>query len=414
MKKTLRICALALCICLLCLPCASAFDVVEKSVSYYVADYAGVIEPETENYIVNKNNSLSAQTGAQIVVVAVDFLDGAKIEEYSTRLFNEWAIGDSEKNNGLLLLLAVGEQEYWATQGTGIYRALTSSMLDEYLYNYLEPDFAKASYDSAVRSFFDAILGWYERYYNVKVVEQEQEPVAPEGMETFTPSSEKADASSQSRTQRREVFQKGGMLGRLAGWFLLILLIIAIAAAALAIVPRWLSLRRRGVKPNVFSRSFWSLPRASAASAKPRRGNFGIPRPVRRSEHVSPPPRPASGGLSSRTGRPEPGAGFSRPARPASDLFSSRPASGGLSSRTPRPGSGSGLSGSARSSSRSAHSGFSGRSGSFSSSSRAPRSGFSSSGSGSSSRSSSGFSRPSSSGGLGGSTRGGGAGRRAR
>ena len=63
---------------------------VEPTEQFYVADYANVLQQDTKDDIVEKNAVLYEQTGAQIVVVTVDFLDGMAIEDYALELFNEW------------------------------------------------------------------------------------------------------------------------------------------------------------------------------------------------------------------------------------------------------------------------------------------------------------------------------------
>lgn len=152
---------------LLLLQPTTALAVVEPTNAGYVNDYANVLSDETEQYIVEKNRALDIATGAQIVVVTVDFLDGMDIEEYAYTLFNEWGIGDAEKNNGLLLLLAIGEENYWAVQGKGLEGVLSSGTLGDYLYTYLEPDFAAGDYDAGVNQVFDAFYAWFSDYYEL-------------------------------------------------------------------------------------------------------------------------------------------------------------------------------------------------------------------------------------------------------
>ena len=98
----------------------AAWAVVDAPSAGYVGDYANVLTDETEQYIIEQSAKLDQATGAQIVVVTVDFLDGMTAEEYAYTIFNEWGIGDAEKDNGLLLLLAIGEEDYWAMQGKGL------------------------------------------------------------------------------------------------------------------------------------------------------------------------------------------------------------------------------------------------------------------------------------------------------
>ena len=133
--------------------------VISQSDLFYVADEADVISSDTEKYIIEKNAELEQLCGGQIVVATVDFLDGMDIEDYAYKLFKDWKIGDEDRDNGILLLLAIGEENYWCMQGKGLEGTLTSGDIDHILWNYLEDDFAAGDYDSGVRSVFDALYG---------------------------------------------------------------------------------------------------------------------------------------------------------------------------------------------------------------------------------------------------------------
>ena len=94
--------------------------------------------------IYHNNVDLQKACGAQIVVAAVKTLDGLTREDYAYRLINEWGVGDKTGNNGAVLLLAIDEDDYYLTTGTGM---AAKAMLDK----YLEPDFAKKDYDAGIR-----------------------------------------------------------------------------------------------------------------------------------------------------------------------------------------------------------------------------------------------------------------------
>lgn len=130
-----------------------------------VLDSAGVLESDTIQHIVEQNQALNQETGATIAVLCVDFLDGKDIADYALETFNTWQLGDSQRNNGLLLLLAIGEDNYYALQGDGLTGALSDSDLGDYTYTYLEEDFAAKRYDAGVRKTFDAFLQWFDDYY---------------------------------------------------------------------------------------------------------------------------------------------------------------------------------------------------------------------------------------------------------
>lgn len=130
-----------------------------------VADMAGVLKGETVERIVERNQTLTDATGAVVAVVTVDFLNGRDIDDYATDLFNDWGIGDAQEDNGVLILLAVGEDNYTILQGEGLQSALPTSTLGEYAGQYLEEDFNAGDYDAGVNKLFDALYTWFEDYY---------------------------------------------------------------------------------------------------------------------------------------------------------------------------------------------------------------------------------------------------------
>lgn len=158
-----RLAAALLCGLLLLSPAALA--VVEPTSVFYVADYADVLSSDTENYIVQQNEALWEATGAQLVVVTVDFLDGMYSDEYAAEIFHSWGIGDADANNGFLLLLSPGEGKGWAMVGRGLEDSLTASKLDGWLNDYFWDDFDAGNYDAAVIALFDQVHAWYETYY---------------------------------------------------------------------------------------------------------------------------------------------------------------------------------------------------------------------------------------------------------
>lgn len=144
-----------------------AADLPDPMADFYVNDYADVLSKETEDHVIEINDSLYAQTGAQIVVVVRDFLDGMSIEDYGYNLFNQWEIGSSEEDNGVLLLLAIGEEDYRITLGRGVESILSVNFLTAVRDQCLEEPFSAGDYDSAVTQTVDAIAAKLAEYYKV-------------------------------------------------------------------------------------------------------------------------------------------------------------------------------------------------------------------------------------------------------
>jgi len=174
MKKMTRFACILLCMLLLLCACSEKeegkVEVLKPSEQLYVTDDAGILSDETEQYVVSRVSALKQLCGGEIAVATIDFLPyGLNSEEYAYELINQWGVGDKEKNNGVVLLLVPGEAKGWITAGLGIEQSLTAGRLDSILNLYLWTDFDNGDYDIAVRNTVDAVLEWYEQYYNISV-----------------------------------------------------------------------------------------------------------------------------------------------------------------------------------------------------------------------------------------------------
>lgn len=162
-----------------------AADIPNYTEAFYVNDYAEVISADTEEKICVLGYDLCEATGAELVVTTVDFLGGMDIEDYAKKMFTDWQLGDPAKNNGVLLLLVIGEENYWVMQGKGLEDSLSSGKLGSILEDYLEPDFASEDYDAGAlktyRMLSDAICQIYGVTVNADGSIAVPEPVpAPE------------------------------------------------------------------------------------------------------------------------------------------------------------------------------------------------------------------------------------------
>lgn len=142
---------------------------VTPTSDFYVNDYANLLNEETKEYIINTNKSLCSQTGAQIVVVTVPSLDGDSLEDYATTLFRNFGIGDKNKNNGVLLLLALEERKFRVEVGYGLEGILpdgkTGRIQDEYIIPYLKQN----NWNDGIKNGYNAILEVVANEYNVEV-----------------------------------------------------------------------------------------------------------------------------------------------------------------------------------------------------------------------------------------------------
>ena len=135
-----------------------AMDVPNPNSNFYVLDQANLISTSTELDIIQTSEALYNETGAQIVVVTLENLDGYDLEQSSVKLFREWGIGDKEKNNGVLIILALEEREVRIEVGYGLEGAIPDSVAGRILDDYMLPNLQEGGYDSAFFDTYQAVL----------------------------------------------------------------------------------------------------------------------------------------------------------------------------------------------------------------------------------------------------------------
>ncbi|MHC1718582.1 MAG: YgcG family protein [Acidaminococcaceae bacterium] len=118
--------------------------------SIYVQDYANLLSAETKSTINAVSKDLENKTKAQIVVVTVPSLDGQPIEDYSLELLRAWGIGDKEKNNGVLLLVALKDRQSRIEVGYGLEGALPDGLTGRIQDQAMIPYFSSGNYDKGI------------------------------------------------------------------------------------------------------------------------------------------------------------------------------------------------------------------------------------------------------------------------
>ena len=116
MKMRLR-CALAVLVCALA---AWAVDWKALKPQGYVSDFAGVIDPASKAQLEAYGGIVEQSTGAQMALVTVASLEGEPIEDVANTIFRAWGVGQKGKNEGILLLLSIGDRRSRLEVGYGL------------------------------------------------------------------------------------------------------------------------------------------------------------------------------------------------------------------------------------------------------------------------------------------------------
>ena len=128
----------------------------------YINDYAELITPEDAASIRQALSDLELQHGIEATVLTLhsiqEFGTGdAAIESFATNLFNTWGIGDAEENNGILVLVAVGDRKVRIEVGSGYGTSLDSAM-KTVIEEFMTPRFKQNDYSGGIRRGVEAII----------------------------------------------------------------------------------------------------------------------------------------------------------------------------------------------------------------------------------------------------------------
>lgn len=160
---------LRLCLFLIWLPFATFAQDLPNPVSDLVNDFADLIPPSDEERIAQTLQAGRDATGVHVVVVTLESIGdfggaGQRIEDYAKRLFNAWGIGDAERNDGILILVARSDREMRIALGSG-YPVIWDNAAQRVIDRFLLPAFREDDYprgiEEGVTATFDLIARPY-------------------------------------------------------------------------------------------------------------------------------------------------------------------------------------------------------------------------------------------------------------
>jgi uncharacterized protein len=102
------------------------------------------------------------RTSNQVVVLTVPSLEGESVEQFATRVFETWKLGQKAKDNGVLLVIAAKDRRLRIEVGYGLEGTLTDVDASRIVRNVITPRFKDQDYDGGVTAGVDAIVGKLE------------------------------------------------------------------------------------------------------------------------------------------------------------------------------------------------------------------------------------------------------------
>jgi uncharacterized protein len=123
-----------------------------------VVDNANLLDPATIQAITQKSEALERTTGRQLVVATVPSLDGYEISDYGYRLGRAWGLGEKDKNNGVLLLVAPNERRLTIQVGYGLEPVFTDALSGRIIRDVITPRFKAGDFPGGISAGVDEIV----------------------------------------------------------------------------------------------------------------------------------------------------------------------------------------------------------------------------------------------------------------
>jgi len=123
-----------------------------------VVDDAGILDEGTRAALTQKLAEFEAKTTDQFVVVTLKSLQGTSIEDFGVELGRHWQIGQRDKNNGVLLIVAPNERRVRIEVGYGLEGALTDAVSRLIIENGITPRFRAGDFAGGITRGVDDII----------------------------------------------------------------------------------------------------------------------------------------------------------------------------------------------------------------------------------------------------------------
>ncbi|MBT34179.1 MAG: hypothetical protein CMO01_31330 [Thalassobius sp.] len=105
-----------------------------------VNDYADLLNTEEENDLTKQIDSLKNLSKVEYAVCILEELKGYDKRELATAIGNSWGVGQSDKNNGVLILILKLDKEVFVATGTGTEKYLPNEDVQSIVDIYILPE----------------------------------------------------------------------------------------------------------------------------------------------------------------------------------------------------------------------------------------------------------------------------------
>ena len=145
---------------------ASAAEVMPPKPAQWFNDYASVVPSDTVSQLNAKLQQFERDTSNQVVVaVWRDMQTDSSVQDYTFRIFQQWKLGQRDKNNGIGLFVFINARKMFIQVGYGLEGAVPDAIAKRIIEDEITPKFKTGDYGSGLSAGVDAILAASKKEY---------------------------------------------------------------------------------------------------------------------------------------------------------------------------------------------------------------------------------------------------------
>ncbi|OWH22747.1 hypothetical protein CCE14_05385 [Escherichia coli] len=145
-----------------------------------VTDITGTLSTSEQQSLTQQLQDITQKTRAQVAVLIVPSTGDDSIEQYATRVFNNWRLGDAKRNDGILIIVAWSDRTVRIQVGYGLEEKVTDALAGDIIRSNMIPAFKQQKLAQGLELAINAL--------NNQLTSQHQYPANPSESESASSS----------------------------------------------------------------------------------------------------------------------------------------------------------------------------------------------------------------------------------
>lgn len=130
-----------------------------------VNDYTGTLSAAQLQSLEQKLVAFDDSTSTQIAIAVIKSVGDYDINEYALGLGRKWGVGNAAKNNGIMIVVALGDRKISIQTGYGVEGVLPDIYAKRIIENEIKPYFKTGNYYQGLDAGTDAIIKYTKGEY---------------------------------------------------------------------------------------------------------------------------------------------------------------------------------------------------------------------------------------------------------